>query len=165
MSEIEWRMIQWCEKRKPFQNSMVASKQALFKLRKEVRNAVKTLTIAEEATIESDGIVGGHDLQVVLTLEDFDHECYDIFESLTTLVKRVIDAVPPSEGSPPISDCIVVGGAMRVRAAQRLLSGMLEPLGVRVRKTLDMDRAVSMGAAMYGALRANCATSLPLENQ
>ena len=28
---------QWCEKRKPFQHSMLASKTALFKLRKEIR--------------------------------------------------------------------------------------------------------------------------------
>jgi hypothetical protein len=65
-SEIEYRMMCWCEKRKPFQNSMLTSKPALFKLRKEIRNALKTLTVAEEATIEADGVVGGHDLQVML---------------------------------------------------------------------------------------------------
>ena len=69
------RMMQWCEKRKPFQERMLTSKPALFKLRKEIRNALKTLTVAEEAMIEADGVVAGHDLQLMLTLEDFEHEC------------------------------------------------------------------------------------------
>lgn len=38
-------------------------------------DVVCAVQVAEEAMIEADGVVEGHDLQVVLTLEDFEHEC------------------------------------------------------------------------------------------
>lgn len=160
MSEIEWRIVQWCEKRKPFQNSMIASKSAVFKLRKEIRNALKTLTVAEEATIECDGVVGGHDLQLVLTLEDFEHECLDIFETVASLVKTAIDR---AGGDPPCSECVIIGGGMRVRRVQKVLSGLLDPVGASVRKTLDMDRAVSMGASTVAAIMRGCSIAVPLD--
>ncbi len=53
------RLMLWCERRKPFQDSMLTSKTAIFKLRKELRSAIKTLTVAEEALVEVDGVVAG----------------------------------------------------------------------------------------------------------
>jgi hypothetical protein len=53
------RLMLWCERRKPFQDSMLASKTAIFKLRKELRSAIKTLTVAEEALVEVDSVVAG----------------------------------------------------------------------------------------------------------
>ena len=44
------------------QDSMLNSKTAIFKLRKELRSAIKTLTVAEEAMVEVDSVVAGHDL-------------------------------------------------------------------------------------------------------
>ena len=53
---------------------------ALFKLRKEVRAAIKTLTVAEEATIEADAVLAGHDLHLTLTREDLERECEELFQ-------------------------------------------------------------------------------------
>lgn len=53
------RLMLWCERRKPFQDSMLTSKTAIFKLRKELRAAIKTLTVAEEALVEVDSVVAG----------------------------------------------------------------------------------------------------------
>lgn len=53
------RLMLWCERRKPFQDSMLTSKTAIFKLRKELRSAIKTLTVAEEALVEVDSVVAG----------------------------------------------------------------------------------------------------------
>lgn len=54
------RLMLWCERRKPFQDSMLTSKTAIFKLRKELRSAIKTLTVAEEALVEVDSVVAGY---------------------------------------------------------------------------------------------------------
>lgn len=51
------------------------------------------IQVAEEAMIEADGVVAGIDLQLMLTLEDFEHECHDIFEAVTGLVALVLSLV------------------------------------------------------------------------
>ena len=67
--EMVQRLMAWCERRKPFQESMLSSKAAIFKLRKELRAAIKTLTVAEEAMVEVDSVVSGHDLALMLTVK------------------------------------------------------------------------------------------------
>ena len=88
-SEIEYKLMQWCEKHKPFAESVLGSSSSRFKLRRDVRGAMKTLTVADEAMIETDNLAGGNDLQVMLTLEDFEHECKDIFDSVLLLLEFV----------------------------------------------------------------------------
>ncbi len=50
-------MVKWCEERRAFAESVLASKSAVFKLRREVRTAIKTLTVAQEAVIDVDSLV------------------------------------------------------------------------------------------------------------
>lgn len=56
-------------------------------------NVCLIIQVAEEAMIEADGVVAGIDLQLMLTLEDFEHECHDIFEAVTGLVALVLGLV------------------------------------------------------------------------
>jgi len=147
-SEIEYRMMLWCEKRKPFAESMLSSKAALFKLRREVRGAMKTLTVAEEAMIEADSVVAGNDLQLMLTLEDFEHECKDLFDAVSSLVEVVV-----KEGGVGFApELVLAGGAMRIPRLQRNIEKLIGMHGAVIRKTVDMDRAVSLGAATIAAL-------------
>lgn len=150
----------WCEKRKPFNISMLTNKAAIFKLRKEIRGALKTLTVAEEAMIEADGVVDGYDLQLMLTLEDFEHECMEVFQMVAALVRKVME-----ESSTPCTECVLVGGAMRMRRVQKLVQTAVESLGGTVKKTLDMDRAVSYGASTVVALHCSETSlkTLPLD--
>ena len=55
------------------------------------RQALKTLTVAEEAMVEVDGVVSGHDFALMLTLEDFERECKDIFEAVADAVALVTE--------------------------------------------------------------------------
>ena len=147
-SDIEYRMMQWCEKHKNFASSMLSSKSALFKLRKEVRSAMKTLTVADEATIEADAVVAGEDLQLTLTREDLERECEDVFQAVPRLIELLLGDV---QRSCP-AEVVVVGGAMRIPRAQKVLGAFLEEHGAVLRKTVDMDRGIATGTALVSAL-------------
>ena len=51
--------------------------------------------------------------QLVLTLEDFEHECADIFESIHSLASTVMGIVGKC-----VPECVLVGGAMRIPRVQ-----------------------------------------------
>ncbi|KAJ1485149.1 hypothetical protein T484DRAFT_1893082, partial [Baffinella frigidus] len=168
--EVEHRVMHWCERRKPFQESMLASKPALFKLRKEVRAAIKTLTVAEEAMIEVDSVVAGNDLLLMLTLEDFDRECDDIFDCIPALIQQVVqdfdrecddifDCIPAliqqvvqEAGLGFPEEMVLVGGATRILSVQKKIGRIAGLHSASVKKTVDLDRAVSQGLATVCAV-------------
>ena len=147
--EMVHRLMLWCERRKPFQESMLTSKTAIFKLRKELRSAIKTLTVAEEAMVEVDSVVGGYDLALMLTREDFERECSDIFDAVADAVALVLAL----DKTKPPSQVVLLGGASRVPKIQSNLNKTVAALGnnVVVKKTVDLDRGMAMGLAAAAA--------------
>eukprot|EP00961_Rhodomonas_salina_P291850 3932384-Rhodomonas_salina.2 len=81
---------------------------------------MKTLTVAEEAMIEADSVVAGNDLQLMLTLEDFEHECKDLFDAVSSLVEVVV-----KEGGVGFApELVLAGGAMRIPRCVFLVVGV-----------------------------------------
>ena len=112
--EMVHRLMLWCERRKPFNDSMLSSKTAVFKLRKELRGAIKTLTVAEEAMIEVDSVLPGHDLALMLTLEDFERECSDLFAAVTDSVHLALESARTG-GFP--TEVVLVSDARKIHHA------------------------------------------------
>lgn len=127
---------------------MLTSKPALFKLRKEVRSAIKTLTVAEEATIEADSVVAGEDLQLTLTREDLERECADVAHAVPLLLQALLEET----GVACPAEVFIVGGSMRIPFIQKGLQAFLDQHGAVIRKTVDMDRGVSLGTSSVAAL-------------
>jgi len=127
---------------------MLTSKPALFKLRKEVRSAIKTLTVAEEATIEADSVVAGEDLQLTLTREDLERECADVAQAVPLLLQALLEET----GAACPAEVFIVGGSMRIPFIQKGLQAFLDQHGAVIRKTVDMDRGVSLGTASVAAV-------------
>ena len=86
----------------------------------------------------------------MLTMEDFERECKDIFEAVGDAFALVLEA---GQGLVP-SEVVLVGGASRVPKIQANLQRIVALLGnsAQVKKTVDLDRGIAMGLASIAAL-------------
>ncbi len=97
--------------------------------------------MAEEATIEADSVVAGEDLQLTLTREDLERECADVAQAVPLLLKALLEET----GAACPAEVFIVGGSMRIPVIQKGLQAFLDQHGAVIRKTVDMDRGVSLG--------------------
>lgn len=62
---------------------------------------------------------------------------------------QLVRLVLQDAAAPCPAEVVIVGGAVRIPRVQKVLQGFLEPHGAVLRKTVDIDRGISLGAPRH----------------
>jgi molecular chaperone DnaK len=122
---------------------------ALQRLRDAAEKAKIELSSAQQTKITIPYISAGADgpkhLDVTLTRANFEKICDPVFERLKNPVKQAIKDAK----NPKIDKVILVGGSTRIPLVQKIVQDLT---GLVPDKSVNPDEAVSLGAAIQGAI-------------
>jgi L1 cell adhesion molecule like protein len=144
--DFDNRIVDWAleEFRKKTKLDARSSPKALARLRLAAERAKKTLSTANQASLEIDSLFEGEDLQMILTRAKFESMCDDLFKKCMGPVEQVLrDA---KFGKADIDDVVLVGGSSRIPKVQALLQEFFN--GKELCKSIHPDEAVAYGAAV-----------------
>lgn len=122
---------------------------ALQRLRDASEKAKIELSSAQQTKVTIPYISAGADgpkhLDVTITRANFEKICDPVFERLKNPVKQAIKDAK----NPKIDKIILVGGSTRIPRVQKIVE---ELTGMAPDKSVNPDEAVSLGAAIQGAI-------------
>ncbi len=122
---------------------------ALQRLRDASEKAKIELSSAQQTKVTIPYIAAGADgpkhLDVTITRANFEKICDPIFEKLKNPVKQAIKDAK----NPKIDKVILVGGSTRIPMVQKIVQDLT---GLVPDKSVNPDEAVSLGAAIQGAI-------------
>jgi molecular chaperone DnaK len=122
---------------------------ALQRLRDASEKAKIELSSAQQTKVTIPYIAAGADgpkhLDVTITRSNFEKICDPIFEKLKNPVKQAIKDAK----NPKIDKVILVGGSTRIPMVQKIVQDLT---GLVPDKSVNPDEAVSLGAAIQGAI-------------
>lgn len=122
---------------------------ALQRLRDASEKAKIELSSAQQTKVTIPYIAAGADgpkhLDVTITRSNFEKICDPIFEKLKNPVKQAIKDAK----NPKIDKVILVGGSTRIPKVQQIVQDLT---GLVPDKSVNPDEAVSLGAAIQGAI-------------
>ncbi|KAJ7220308.1 heat shock cognate 70, partial [Mycena pura] len=130
---------------------------ALRLLRSACERAKRTLSTANETTVEICCLVDGIDFYTVLTRERFEEICQDLFRRTLESVEKVLRDSKIDKSN--VHEIVLIGGSTRIPRIIELVSGFFN--GKVPRQSINPDEAVAYGAATQGLLLLDV-TSLSL---
>ena len=144
--DFDNRIVDWAleEFRRKTKLDARSNPKALARLRLAAERAKKTLSTANQASLEIDSLFEGEDLQVILTRAKFESLCDDLFRKCMGPVESVLRDSKFSKGD--IDDVVLVGGSSRIPKVQALLQEFFN--GKELCKSIHPDEAVAYGAAV-----------------
>ena len=126
----------------------VTNQRALRRLKTACERAKRTLSTSTSANIEIDAFYDGKDFYSSITRARFEELCGDLFRSCLEPVEKVLRDAKMDKSN--IHDVVLVGGSTRIPKIQKLLSDFFN--GKELCKSVNPDEAVSIGAAIQGAI-------------
>jgi heat shock 70kDa protein 1/2/6/8 len=144
--DFDNRIVDWAleEFRRKTKLDARSNPKALARLRLAAERAKKTLSTANQASLEIDSLFEGEDLQVILTRAKFESLCDDLFRKCMGPVESVLRDSKFSKAD--IDDVVLVGGSSRIPKVQALLQEFFN--GKELCKSIHPDEAVAYGAAV-----------------
>ncbi|MED6138532.1 70-kilodalton heat shock protein [Stylosanthes scabra] len=122
--------------------------RSLRRLRNECEKAKRTLSNANETTIEIDALFEGNDFRFSMTRARFEELNRDLFEKCMEIAQNCLDDAKMAKSD--VHDVVLVGGSSRIPKVQRLLQIFFE--GKELCNSINPDEAVAYGAAVQAAL-------------
>lgn len=126
----------------------ITSQKAIRRLRTACERAKKTLSSANQASIELDALFDGIDFYSSISRPRFEEICSDLFKKCFVFVEQVLLDAKMSKGD--IDEVILVGGSTRIPKVQNMLSDYFN--GKELNKSINPDEAVAYGAAVQASL-------------
>lgn len=144
--DFDTRIVEWAmdEFRKKTKIDVRSNSKAVARLRLAAERAKKTLSTANQATIEIDSLAEGQDFQVTLTRAKFESLCDDLFRKCIGPVESVLKDA--KMGKADINDVVIVGGSSRIPRVQQLLKEFFN--GKELCQSIHPDEAIAYGAAV-----------------
>lgn len=133
---------------KRFKKNVRENARALKRLNIAAEKAKKTLSSATTTTVEVESLFDGIDYSCQLSRAKFDQLADPIFQRTIAPLNRLLQDAKMSKGD--IDEIVLVGGSTRIPRVQELLSNYFN--GKQLNKSLNVDEAVSMGAAIQAAI-------------
>ncbi|QHO09811.1 heat shock cognate 70 kDa protein-like [Arachis ipaensis] len=131
--------------------------RALRRLRNECEKAKRTLSHANETTIEIDALFKGIDFRFSITRARFEELNRDLFVKCMEIAQKCLDDAKMQKRE--IDDVVLVGGSSRIPKVQSLLHNFFE--GKDLCKSINPDEAVAYGAAIQAALLSESYSIVP----
>jgi L1 cell adhesion molecule like protein len=126
----------------------ITSQKAIRRLRTACERAKKTLSSANQASIELDALFEGIDFYSSISRARFEEICSDLFKNCFVFVEQVLLDAKMSKSD--IDEIILVGGSTRIPKVQKMLSDYFN--GKELNKSINPDEAVAYGAAVQASL-------------
>jgi len=144
--DFDTRIVEWAidEFRKKTKLDIRSNSKALARLRLAAERAKKSLSTANQASIDVESLAEGLDFQVTLTRAKFESLCEDLFKKCMGPVEQVLKDSKLSKTD--INDVVLVGGSSRIPRVQALLRELFN--GKELCQSIHPDEAVAYGAAV-----------------
>jgi heat shock 70kDa protein 1/2/6/8 len=127
---------------------ITSNPRALRRLRVACQAAKHELSTRVKTEIEVDALLEGIDFKSTLTRARFEELCEELFLSIVSLLKKVIEDGKIDKTL--VSDIVVIGGSSRIPRIQHLLSNSFGKKAVS--KFLNVEEAQARGAAVLAAI-------------
>ncbi|KAF8547848.1 heat shock cognate 70 [Imleria badia] len=127
---------------------LTSNPRALRRLRTACERAKRTLSSATQTSIEIDTLFEGIDFYTLLTRDDFEELCQDLFRSTLEPVEKVLRDSRTDKGD--VHEIVLVGGSTRIPRIVNLVSDFFD--GKEPNKSINPDEAVAWGAAVQAAI-------------
>ena len=122
--------------------------RALQKLRKEVERVKRTLSSQQQARLEIEDLVEGHDFTDTLSRARFEELNNDLFRKTLKPVEIALKDANLEKSE--IDEVVLVGGSTRIPKVQSMISEYFD--GKDPSTGLNPDEAVAHGAAVLGGV-------------
>ena len=144
--DIDNRIVEWAidEFKKKTKLDVHSNAKALARLRLAAERSKKTLSTANQTSIEVDSLADGIDFQATLTRAKFESLCEDLFKKCLGPVEQVLK--DSKMGKADIDDIVIVGGSSRIPRVQALLKEYFN--GKELCQSIHPDEAIAYGAAV-----------------
>ena len=144
--DVDTRIVEWAmeEFKRKTKVDIRTNSKSLARLRLAAERVKKTLSTANQATLEVDSLAEGHDLILTLTRAKFESLCDDLFRKCMGPVEQVLKDAKLSKTD--INDVVLVGGSSRIPRVQALLKELFN--GKDLCQSIHPDEAVAYGAAV-----------------
>ena len=128
------------------------NQKAIRRLKALCEKAKINLSSMEETTIDIDSLAEGVDFNITITRPEFENFCQDDFDRCIPIVEKALKEAKMKKDD--IDEVILVGGSTRIPKIQDLIKTFFED-EKKICKELHADEAVSLGAAIIGAIAIN----------
>ena len=128
------------------------NQKAIRRLKALCEKAKINLSSTEETTIDIDSLAEGVDFNITITRPEFENFCKDDFDRCIPIVEKALKEAKMKKDD--IDEVILVGGSTRIPKIQDLIKNFFED-ETKICKELHADEAVSLGAAIIGAIAIN----------
>ncbi|KAK0482600.1 heat shock protein 70 [Armillaria novae-zelandiae] len=129
------------------------NQKAMGKLKKEVENAKRTLSMQQSTRIEIESFENGNDFSEMLTRAKFEELNMSLFRKTMKPVEQVLKDADMSKND--IDEIVLVGGSTRIPKIQQMLK---DYFGKEPSKGINPDEAVAYGAAVQGGILSGIET-------
>ncbi|PBK78777.1 heat shock protein 70 [Armillaria solidipes] len=129
------------------------NQKAMGKLKKEVENAKRTLSMQQSTRIEIESFENGNDFSETLTRAKFEELNMSLFRKTMKPVEQVLKDADMSKDD--IDEIVLVGGSTRIPKIQQMLK---DYFGKEPSKGINPDEAVAYGAAVQGGILSGIET-------
>ena len=144
--DVDTRIVEWAmeEFKRKTKLDIRSNAKAMARLRLVAERVKKTLSTANQATLEVDSLAEGNDLMLTITRAKFESLCDDLFRKCMGPVEQVLKDAKLGKGD--IHDVVLVGGSSRIPRVQALLKEFFN--GKELCQSIHPDEAVAYGAAV-----------------
>ena len=144
--DVDTRIVEWAmeEFKRKTKLDIRSNAKAMARLRLVAERVKKTLSTANQATLEVDSLAEGNDLILTITRAKFESLCEDLFRKCMGPVEQVLKDAKLGKGD--IHDVVLVGGSSRIPRVQALLKEFFN--GKELCQSIHPDEAVAYGAAV-----------------
>ena len=144
--DVDTRIVEWAmeEFKRKTKIDVRSNSKAMARLRLVAERVKKTLSTANQATLEVDSLAEGNDLVLTLSRAKFESLCEDLFRKCMGPVEQVLKDAKLGKGD--VHDVVLVGGSSRIPRVQALLKELFN--GKELCQSIHPDEAVAYGAAV-----------------
>jgi len=132
------------EFKRKHKKDITTNPRAIKRLKQACERLKRTLSSANQASIELDSLFDGIDFASTLSRARFDELNADFFRKIATLMERCLNDSKLSKDM--INEVVLVGGTTRIPKLQHIVSEFFN--GKELCKSVNPDEAVAYGAAV-----------------
>ena len=124
------------------------NKMAKYRLKKACEKAKIILSKNDQTTIKLEKVYMGSNLEITFTREEFEELCKPYFNKCLVTVDNALKLAKLKEND--INEVVLIGGSTRIPYIRNMLKNKFK--NSRLCFDINPDEAVSIGAAIYGAI-------------
>uniref|UniRef100_A0A3Q7GNR7 Uncharacterized protein n=1 Tax=Solanum lycopersicum TaxID=4081 RepID=A0A3Q7GNR7_SOLLC len=136
------------QKLRKHRKDLTSNPKSLRRLRTACERAKRTLSSAEQATVEIDSLYEGIDFKSSITRAKFEELNMELFKKCVDPIEICLRDARVDKDS--VHEIVLVGGSTRIPKVQELLQNFFN--GKELCKSINPDEAVAYGAAVQAAI-------------